>query len=55
MFSLLKKDPVKKLEKEYKNLLAKALGFQRNGDIRTYSELMSKAEEVAQKIDQHKT
>ena len=51
MFSLFKKDPLKKLNKEYSTLLEQALAAQRRGDIRGYSELTAKAEEVAKQID----
>ena len=51
MFSFLKKDPSSKLNKQYEQLLEKALQAQRRGDIRTYSELSAEAEKVADKID----
>jgi hypothetical protein len=51
MFSFLKKDPLSKLNKQYSSLLEQALVAQRKGDIRTYSDLSSKAEAVADKID----
>jgi len=51
MFSIFKKDPLKKLDKEYKLLLEQALQAQRKGDIRTYSKLMSEAQIVSEKID----
>jgi hypothetical protein len=51
MFSLFKKDPLKKLKSEYSSLLEQALAAQRKGDIRTYSKLTSQAEEVAKKMD----
>ena len=51
MFSLFKKDPIKKLQNEYETLLQQALDAQRRGDIRTYSSLTSKAEAKASEID----
>lgn len=51
MFSFLKKDPISKLNKQYTVLLEQALEAQRRGDIRSYSELTSEAEKVAEKID----
>lgn len=54
MFSLFKKDPLKKLNQEYTQLLEQALAAQRKGDIRTYSDLTSKAELVADQIDRLK-
>ncbi|NVK27696.1 MAG: Lacal_2735 family protein [Flavobacteriia bacterium] len=54
MFSFLKSDPTKKLEKEYGDLLEKAMQAQRGGDIRLYSELTEKAEAVKAKLDDMK-
>ena len=51
MFSFLKKDPLKALEKEYAELYEKAMHFQRNGDLKTYADLISKADEVGKKIE----
>lgn len=51
MFSFLKADPKKKLNKEYGELLEKAMQAQRGGDIRLYSELTEKAEAVKAKMD----
>lgn len=54
MFSFLKSDPIKKLDKEYGELLEKAMQAQRGGDIRLYSELTEKAEVVKVKLDDMK-
>jgi hypothetical protein len=54
MFSFLKSDPIKKLDKEYDELLEKAMQAQRGGDIRLYSELTEKAEAVKVKLDELK-
>jgi len=51
MFSFLKKDPSAKLNKQYEDLLKKAVLAQRNGDIRTYSQLTTEAQELASRID----
>lgn len=51
MFGLFKKDPLKKLNDEYTQLLNKAMQAQRSGDIRTYSELSQKAEEIGKQIE----
>jgi len=51
MFSFLKADPKKKLNKEYAELLEKAMQAQRAGDIRLYSELTEKAEAVKAQMD----
>ncbi|RBO80178.1 DUF6435 family protein [Marinomonas aquiplantarum] len=50
MFSFLKADPKKKLNKEYGELLEKAMQAQRGGDIRLYSELTEKAEAVKARL-----
>lgn len=50
MFKLFKKDPKKKLNAEYLAILEKANHAQRNGDIRTYSELTAEANKVLEKI-----
>ncbi len=52
MFGLFKKDPVKKLEKEYLRLLEEAMQLQRGGDIKGYAAKMAEAEAVQQRIDQ---
>ena len=55
MFGLFKKDPKKKLEKEYKSLLLKARDVQRSGDIIAYSAIVAKSEEVLEQIKQLET
>ncbi|WP_153913682.1 DUF6435 family protein [Shewanella sp. TC10] len=50
MFSFFKTNPINKLEKQYSILLEKAMHAQRNGDIRSYSNLTAEAEEVLKKI-----
>jgi hypothetical protein len=51
MFNLFKKDPIKKLKKQYARLMAEARDIQRSGDLKLYAVKISKAEEVAQQID----
>jgi len=51
MFSLFKKDPIKKLNTLYFQKLEKAMQAQRNGDIRSYSQITSEAEELRFKIE----
>lgn len=51
MFGLFKKDPVKKLEKEYQKLMEEAMHIQRGGDIKAYSAKVAEAEEVLKKIE----
>ncbi|MDC2963607.1 DUF6435 family protein [Gammaproteobacteria bacterium] len=50
MFGLFKKDPLKKLQKEYEAKLEEAMQMQRNGKIREYSFLSSEAEDIRLKI-----
>ncbi len=52
MFSLFKKDPVKKLRKQYSVKLEEAMQAQRNGDMRTYAELSSEAESLLAQIQE---
>lgn len=52
MFGLFKRDPLKKLRREYDRLLAEAMHCQRNGDIRQYSLLTERAENLYQEIRQ---
>ena len=48
---LFKKDPLKKLDKEYKDLLERAMTASRNGDMDTSSDLYYKADQVYKKIE----
>ncbi|PPK85917.1 hypothetical protein CLV84_2830 [Neolewinella xylanilytica] len=50
MFGLFKKDPVKKLEKEYSRLLQEAMALQRGGDIKGYAAKSAEAETVMDRI-----
>lgn len=52
MFSFLKPDPKKQLQKEFEKLSTEAFQAQRNGDIRKYSELTDKAEGIRVKINE---
>lgn len=51
MFGLFKKDPTKKLEKEYEQLMEKARNVQRSGDLRAYAVLIEESEAILNKID----
>ncbi|GGX54797.1 DUF6435 family protein [Saccharospirillum salsuginis] len=51
MFSFLKPNPIKQLQKSYESLTTRAFKAQRNGDIRTYSLLTEEAEAVKAKIE----
>lgn len=52
MFGFLKKDPVKKLQQQYKDLLEEAMQQQRKGDIKAYSDLTAQAEGLMRQIDE---
>lgn len=52
MFSFLKPDPKKQLQKTYEKLSTEAFQAQRNGDIRKYSELTDQAESIREQINQ---
>ncbi|AFC26155.1 DUF6435 family protein [Saprospira grandis] len=51
MFSFFKKDPIKKLEKQYEELMREARDIQRSGDLRLYAEKMAAAEALQLKIE----
>ena len=51
MFEFLKKDPSKKLRKQYHAKLEEALHMQRNGKIREYSLLTAEAEAIREKLE----
>jgi hypothetical protein len=46
MFSFLKKDPLKKAEKQYKSKLTEAMNAQRSGDIQGFAKLSQEADEI---------
>lgn len=50
MFSLFKKDPIKKLDKLYEAKLEEAMHAQRRGDIKSYSMITAEADEIRVKI-----
>ncbi len=52
MFGIFKKDPIKKLEKQYQQLMEEAMHIQRGGDIKAYSAKVAEAEEVQKKIEE---
>lgn len=51
MFGFLKNGSKQRLQKEYEAVLGKAMAAQRSGDIRSYSELSEKAEEIRRQIE----
>jgi len=50
MFSIFKKDPIKKLNQQLSTKLEEAMNAQRNGDIRTYSQLSFEAQEIEKQL-----
>lgn len=54
MFGLFKKDPIKKLEKKYLELMEEAMEIQRGGDIKAYAQKSAEAEKVAEEIERLK-
>jgi len=51
MFSIFKKDPTKKLNKQLSIKLEQAMQAQRKGDIRTFSQLSFEAQEIDKQIE----
>ena len=51
MFGLFKKDPAKKLQKQYEKLLFDAMQLQRKGDIMGYSMTTQEAEKIHEQIE----
>lgn len=51
MFGLFKKDPAKKLQKEYEELMERARDVQRSGDLRAYAKMIEESEEILAKIE----
>ena len=51
MFGFFKKDPIKKLQKQYNDKLKEAMDAQRNGDIRKYSLLTTEADSLLKSIE----
>ena len=54
MFSIIKTNPLKKLQKQYDTKLEQAMLAQRNGDIRGYSQITAEAEVIYLKLQQLK-
>lgn len=55
MFGFFKKDPIKKLQKQYHDKLEEAMHAQRNGDIRGYSMLSQEADTLLKSIEKSKS
>jgi hypothetical protein len=50
MFSIFKRDPIKKLKKSYMLKLEQAMNAQRNGDIKAYSYITNEADIMHKEI-----
>jgi hypothetical protein len=50
MFSIFKKDPIKKLDKAYEAKLEQAMLAQRNGDIKSYAMITNEAENIKKQM-----
>ena len=50
LFSIFKKNPLKKLTQQYNAKLEQAMHAQRKGDIRSYSMLTAEAEQIENQI-----
>ena len=51
MFGLFRRDPIRKLEAEYRRLLEQARDLQRNGDIKGFAVMTGRAEQLAREIE----
>ena len=51
MFGPFKKDPIKKLNKEYRSLLEQGMQAQRKGDMRAYADLTERANKKLGEIE----
>ena len=52
MFGLFKKDPVRKLYKEYEVIMEKARDVQRSGDLKKYARMIEESELILMKIEE---
>jgi hypothetical protein len=50
MFGIFKKDPIKKLEDQYREKMEQAINAQRNGDIEKFSQLSFEADQIDKEI-----
>jgi hypothetical protein len=51
MFGLFKKDPIKKLEREYEKIMEEAMHIQRSGDLKAYAVKIEQAEKIQKEIE----
>lgn len=52
MFGLFRRDPIKKLEAEYRRLLEAARDLQRGGDIKGFAAMTDRAEAAREALEQ---
>lgn len=52
IFNFFKKDPVKKLEKEYMKTMEKARDVLRQGDVQENARLIAEAEKIGKQIEE---
>lgn len=52
MLSLFKRDPAKRLKKDYEKKVQEAYQAQQNGNVRQYSLLTAEAEKIKQQLDE---
>ncbi len=50
MFKLFRKDPLKKLKRQYQKMMEEARDIQRSGDLKLYARKIADAEEIARQI-----
>ncbi len=50
MFGLFKKNPIKKLETQYAEIMEKAMNIQRSGDLKHYAKLIEESEGILDQI-----
>ncbi|MEM7550722.1 MAG: DUF6435 family protein [Bacteroidota bacterium] len=52
MLGLFKKDPLKKLVKQYEAKMEEARDVQRSGDLKKYAKIIDESEVLAKQIDE---
>ncbi len=55
MFGLFKKNPIKKLEANYKKIMEEAMHIQRSGDLKAYAKKIEEANKVMDEIERLRT
>lgn len=52
MLSFFRRDPIKKIEREYAAMLERARDAQRAGDIKLFAQLSGQADDLAQRLEE---